>query len=64
MGLLWIVKLWWLWTIIGMIILFLSIFRNFSIFGIIIGAIIFFIGLLFKKVMASDTIKNRINRNL
>ena len=64
MGLLWIVKLWWLLTIIGIVILFLSIFRNFSIFGIIIGAIVLFIGLLFKKVMASDTIKSRMNRNL
>ncbi len=64
MGLLWIVKLWWLWAIVGIIMLYLSIFSNFSIFGIIIGGIILFIGLLFKKVMSSDTIKSRMDRNL
>lgn len=64
MALLWIAKLYWLWIIVGIIILYVSIFRNFNLFGIILGSVVVLAGLIFKKVMASDTIRNRINRNL
>ncbi len=62
MALLWIVKLYWLWLIIGLIILYMSIFSNFSIFGIIIGSVITLFGLVARGVMKKDSLKDRMGR--
>ncbi len=63
MGMLWIVKLYWLWIILGAIMLIKSIF-SISIIGMILGGIILGVGFVFKKVMSSDNLRNRIDKNL
>lgn len=62
MALLWIVKLYWLWLIIGLLILYMSIFSNISIFGIIIGSLITLFGLVARGVMKKDSLKDRMGR--
>ena len=65
MGILWLVKLWWMWVIVGLVFLIPSVLPpGISILGTIIGGIFVFWGVLARKVMQSDTIKNRIERNL
>ncbi len=63
MILLWTIKLYWLWMILGLIVLAKSIF-SFSIFGIVIGLVIGLFGVVAKKAMGSDSFRNRIERNL
>lgn len=61
--LLWLVKLWWLEVLIGALIIVRSVF-SFSILGIIIGGLILSVGLIFRIVMSSESMKRRIERNL
>jgi hypothetical protein len=64
MAVLWIMKLYWLWLIIGILILYLSIFSNFSILGIIIGSVVTLFGLVARGVMKKDSLRRRIDRSL
>lgn len=62
---LWLIKLYWVWIILGLIILVPSIPPfGFSITGIVIGGIFTLWGLVAKKAMSSESLRDRINRNL
>ena len=60
---LWILKLYWLWLILALIILAKGIF-SLSIIGIVIGLLVGLFGVVAKKAMGSESFKNRIERNL
>jgi hypothetical protein len=60
---LWILKLYWLWLILALIILAKSIF-SLSIFGMVIGLLVGLFGIVAKKAMGSESFRNRIERNL
>lgn len=65
MVLLWLVKLWWLWVIVGLLILIPSILPpGISIVGAILGGGMTLLGGIAGKAMSSDAFRNRINRNL
>ncbi len=62
---LWLVKLYWLWIIVGVLILIPSFLPpGISLTGIVIGAAMLLWGLVARKAMTSDSLKNRIDRNL
>jgi hypothetical protein len=63
MMVLWLIKLYWIWLILSLIILAKSIL-SMSIFGIVIGLVIGLVGVVAKKAMASESFRNRIDRNL
>ena len=65
MFLLWIVKLYWIWIILGLIILIPSVLPpGISILWTVIGGALTLLGLVFRKAMQSDQLKQRIDRNL
>lgn len=65
MGLLWLIKLWWLWVIIGLLILIPSILPpGISIIGTVLGGVMTLLGGIAGKAMSSEGFRNRINRNL
>lgn len=64
MFVLWFVKLYWIWIILGIIILASSVFSGISIVGIVIGSVITLFGLVARKAMQSDSLRQRIDRNL
>jgi len=64
-GLLWLIKLWWIWVIIGLLILVPSALPpGISIFGVILGSALLLFGGIAGKAMSSEGFRNRINRNL
>lgn len=64
-AILWLVKLYWLWIILGVFVLIPSFLPpGISIMGIVIGTAMLLWGLVARKAMASDSLKNRIDRNL
>ncbi|MBX7153069.1 hypothetical protein K1X84_15690 [bacterium] len=64
MFVLWFVKLYWVWIILGIIILASSVFGGISILGIVIGSVVALFGLIARKAMQSDSLRQRIDRNL
>jgi hypothetical protein len=62
---LWLLKLYWIWIILGLIILIPSVLPpGISFFGIIIGGVLTLWGLVAKKAMSSESFRNRIDSNL
>jgi hypothetical protein len=65
MLILWLLKLYWIWIILGLIILVPSVPPfGFSIMGMLIGGILTLWGLVARKAMSSDSFRDRIERNL
>ena len=61
----WLLKLYWVWIILGLVILIPNIPPfGFGIFGMIIGGIFTLWGLVARKAMSSESFRNRIDRNL
>lgn len=62
---LWLVKLYWLWIVLGAVILIPSVIPpGISILGLALGGALLLWGLVAKKAMSSDSLRSRIERNL
>lgn len=65
MFILWLIKLYWIWIILGLIILIPNVPPfGFSISAMIVGGILTLWGLVARKAMSSESLRNRIDRNL
>lgn len=65
MGFLWVVKLWWLWLLVGLYMLVTSVLPpGISIVGAVIGGTLTLLGAVMGRAMRTEGFRNRINRNL
>ena len=62
---LWLVKLYWLWIVLGLIVLTSSVLPpGISVFWAVFGGAVLLLGMVFRKAMQSESFRNRIERNL
>ncbi|HMW33877.1 hypothetical protein L6Q79_09645 [bacterium] len=65
MKMLWLVKLYWIWIVLGLIILIPAVIPpGLDMFNAFFGFAVVVVGLVFRRAMQSDTLRQRIDRNL
>ncbi len=65
MKILWLVKLYWVWIILGLLVVVPSVIPpGISVTGVVLGAVLLLFGLVARKAMQSESLRGRIDRNL
>jgi hypothetical protein len=65
MKILWLVKLYWVWIILGLLVVVPSVIPpGISVTGAVLGAVLLLVGLVARKAMQSESLRGRIDRNL